>query len=80
MKNVLNAIVIVAGIMTAFIGSWGFVTAGASSTAELQEMQFWISLALISGGIGLIVAGAAQLVATTARERSEQPRDARRTV
>jgi len=62
MTRVLNAIIIVSGAWTAFIGMWGLIESSSSSTTELQEMQLWISLALVSGGVGLITTGLARVI------------------
>lgn len=62
MSRVLTIVSILAGIWTGFIGSWGLATYTSRSTPELQEMQMWLALALVSGGIGLIAAGVARLL------------------
>lgn len=62
MAKVLNIVVVLAGFWTGMIGVWGFATYGGNSTAELQEIQMWLSMALISGGLGLIVTGVARLL------------------
>ena len=61
MSKVLIIVAILAGIWTAFIGAWGLAESGSASTVELQEMGFWLALAVFSSGVGLIAAGAARL-------------------
>ena len=61
MNTVLNWGTVIAGGMTIFIGTWGQVSAGSMSTPELQEMAFWITLALIIAGVGLVATGVARL-------------------
>jgi hypothetical protein len=62
MYRALNIIVIIAGVVMAFIGAWGLITSGDASTAELQESQLWISIALLAGGIGLLASGLARIL------------------
>ena len=61
MSNTLNIVAILAGLLTAFIGAWGLATYGSASTAELQEMQFWLALAVVSAGIGLMATSVARM-------------------
>lgn len=57
MRTVLSAVVLIAGVLTTFIGAWGLATFGSMSTNELQEMQMWIAIALLAGGLGLVALG-----------------------
>jgi dipeptide/tripeptide permease len=61
MSTLLHWATVIAGGMTIFIGAWGQAIAGSMSTPELQEMQFWITLALIIAGVGLVASGVARL-------------------
>ncbi len=54
MIRALQVVAIVAGGLTTFIGTWGLVELGEASTPELREMQMWICLALLAGGIGVM--------------------------
>lgn len=57
----LHWVTLIAGILTAFIGTWGFIESFSLATAELQDMQFWPSLALVFAGVGILTAGADRL-------------------
>lgn len=77
MGRILTIIVIVAGAWTAFIGIWGMAISGNMSTAELQDMQWWIGLGLISVGIGVAASGAARLLTAASDSPVENRRPAR---
>jgi hypothetical protein len=62
MTRILSLVIVVAGAWTALTGGWGLVEAGSNSTAELQEIQRWISGALLTAGIGLIATGLERLL------------------
>lgn len=57
MSTILNTVTILAGLLTTWIGLWGLAFNGSMSTTELQEMVFWLGLAMFSAGVGLIAAG-----------------------
>ncbi len=61
MNTVLHWVTLAAGIVMVFFATWGLVIAGSMTTVELQEFQFWHSVALFAGGVGLLSTGAARL-------------------
>jgi hypothetical protein len=60
-----NIVTILGGAFTAFIGTWGAAAHRGKSTPELQEMTLWISLALLTAGLGLVAVGVARAMTRT---------------
>ena len=63
MSKAFVVVAMLAGAWACVIGGWGLSTASSMSTVELQEMGFWLSLAALSCGIGLVASGFARLFA-----------------
>lgn len=68
MTKTLNGITVLAGAVSAFIGLWGLIAPAATADPAVAEAVFWIALALVFGGLGLITAGAAHFVRTAQQD------------
>ena len=65
MYRAASMLAIVLGVFMAFIGLWGLITAGDASTAELEEDQLWIGIALLCGGVSIAALALTRLVPRT---------------
>ena len=71
MSTVLHIIALVGSVITLITGAWGLATFGQNSTPELREMQMWICISLVGGGVALVALSLARFFPTVSRRLTD---------